>query len=368
MSSAVSGAGERTAENADRALAACDADAIVASDPFTVAWLTGFAADALSGPSPFAAAPLAVVDARGRRVLVVSSDEVSAAEASGWELCPYEGFTAGPLDPHARQHAVLAELRVQGRVAVEPHALTVSLASLLPPDAVDASAALRRLRAVKTEAEVASLRAAIELCDAGQAAARAAARPGLSELALWSAAAAAMEEAAGERLPVLADLVTGPRTAEVGGAPGRRALGVGDLVLCDLVPRRTGMWGDSCATFAVGTPSQQAREAHDRVHEVLGALVAALRPGAVAGDLDRLGRSTGLDYPHHTGHGLGRAAHEEPRLVPGGETVLEPGMVVALEPGLYTDELGVRLEQVCLITEAGVEVLSAHRLELEQGD
>lgn len=355
------------AGNAERALEACEADAIVASDPFTVAWLTGFAADALAGPSPFAAPPLAVADGRGRRVLVVSADEEPAASRSGWEVVAYEGFTTGPLDPHERQRGVLAGLGLRGRVAIEPHALPVSLASLLPGGAVDASATLRRLRAVKTPAEVAAVRAAIELCDAGQATARIAAEPGVSELRLWSAVAGAIEEAAGERVPVVADLVTGPRTAEVGGAPGRRTLAAGDLVLCDLVPRREATWGDSCATFALGAPSSQAREAHEHVREVLAMLVAALAPGAVAGDLDRLGRSTGLDYPHHTGHGLGCAAHEEPRLVPDGETVLEAGMVVALEPGLYTEGLGVRLEQVCLVTATGAEVLSGHRLELEPG-
>lgn len=354
------------ADNAGRALAACESDALLACDPFTVAWLTGFAADALSGPSPFAAGPVAVADVRGRRVLVVSADEEPVAQSAGWEVLAYEGFTTGPLDPHARQRAALADLGLRGRVAIEPHALPLSLATLLPPDRVDASAALRRLRAVKSGAEVAGIRAAIELCDAGQAAARVAAEAGRSELAVWSALLGAMEEAAGERLPVLADLVTGPRTAAVGGAPTRRALDAGDLVLCDIVPRRAAWWGDSCATFAVESSSPQAREAHERVREVLAMLVAALRPGAVAGDLDRLGRSTGLDYPHHTGHGLGRAAHEEPRLVPGGDTVLEPGMVVALEPGLYTDELGVRLEQVCVVTEAGAEVLSGHSLGLER--
>ena len=70
--------------------------------------------------------------------------------------------------------------------------------------------------------------------------------------------------------------------------------------------------------------------------ERLSRVLDAVRPGVVAADLDELARS-GLDYPHHSGHGLGADWHEEPRIVPGARTVLEPGMVVAFEPGSYGD-------------------------------
>ncbi len=171
-----------------------------------------------------------------------------------------------------------------------------------------------------------------------------------------------MESTAGTRLPVLADLVSGPRTAEIGGPPSSRILEDGDLVLCDLVPRVAGYWGDSCATFAVGEPSADAREAHARARAVLADLVAAIGPGIVAGDLDALARAE-LEFPHHTGHGLGTGFHEEPRLVPGSTAVLEDGMVVAIEPGTYAGA-GVRVEQIVLVTTGGCEVLSGHDLGL----
>ncbi len=92
------------------------------------------------------------------------------------------------------------------------------------------------------------------------------------------------------------------------------------------------------------------------------AVVAAVRPGAVAGELDALAR-TKLEFPHHTGHGIGAGWHEEPRIVPGSRTVLEEGMVVAIEPGTYRDA-GVRLEQVVVVTATGCDVLSGHDLSL----
>ena len=107
----------------------------------------------------------------------------------------------------------------------------------------------------------------------------------------------------------------------------------------------------------------EVRSAHARCLEALETGLTALAPGRVAGDIDALVRN-GLDYPHHSGHGVGVAAHEEPRIVPGGETVLAPGMVVALEPGTYPGPWGMRVERVALVTETGCEVLSKHDLSL----
>jgi Xaa-Pro dipeptidase len=344
---------------AARVLETVGCDAFVASDPFTVVWLTGFAADETWGPNPFAVAPLAVVRADATVVAIVSEDEAPALEGGGCEVVAYEGFTTGPLDPLAGRRAALASLRLRGRVAVEDGALPIP-----GVEAVQAEAhALRLLRAVKDEDEIASLRASIALCDVGQAAARTALGAGATELETWASVQGEMEQAAGQRLSLLCDLVTGERTSEVGGPPGDRKVRDGDLAIVDLVPRLAGYFGDSCSTIAVGDVPAEVRSAYARVTDALERAVAAAAPGMVAGDLDAIARS-GLDYPHHTGHGVGVAPHEEPRIVPGGATVLAPGMVVALEPGTYPGPWGMRVERVTLITESGCEVLSAHDITL----
>ena len=69
-------------------------------------------------------------------------------------------------------------------------------------------------------------------------------------------------------------------------------------------------------------------------------------------------------YPHHTGHGLGTTTHEVPRIVPGAQVALAEDMVIALEPGAYGADWGVRVEQVLLVTADGCEVLSGHDLSL----
>jgi Xaa-Pro aminopeptidase len=112
-----------------------------------------------------------------------------------------------------------------------------------------------------------------------------------------------------------------------------------------------------------GESDAGAAELHRRSREALERAAELVRPGAKAGDVDAAVRPA-LEYPHHTGHGLGTAYHEEPRIVPGWRVVLEPGMVIALEPGVYAEGAGVRVEQVVVVTEQGCEVLSGHDLTL----
>jgi Xaa-Pro dipeptidase len=336
-------------------------EALLVSKPASVAWLTGFAAEVDSGPSPFSLSPLALLAGDEPPVLIVSDDDAEGAAATGCELRSYRGFSVEPLDAVGGASRALAEAVGRRRVGVEAGALPAALATEL--EWVDVDTELARARAVKDSDELPLIRAAIELCDVGQREARLRAEPGLTELELWARVRGAIESAAGARTPILADLVAGPRTAATGGAPENRTMAEGELVLCDLVPRRVGYWGDSCATFALGEPSPDAVANHRRASDRLARVLEAVRPGAVAGDLDALARD-GLDYPHHSGHGLGCDWHEEPRIVPGSKTVLEAGMVVAFEPGCYEHGEGVRVEQVVLVTADGCEILSGHGLEL----
>lgn len=345
-------------ERALAALRATGAGALLAADPGTVAWLTGCEAAIEAGPSPFALGPFAVMHDDGTVVLVASEDD---AAPDGCDVVRFAGFTTGPLDRLGNARIALAPL-LQGRtVAIESGAVAAGLVADV--DWVDVGDRLERARAVKDPDEVERLRAAIALCDAGQAALRRELAAGRTELELWSAVRGAIERTAGQRVPVLADLASGPRTGDAGGAPGNREVAEGDLVICDLVPRLDGVWGDSCATVAAGEPSAWAVAAHARCREALDAAIAAVRPGVAAAAIDALVRER-LDFPHHTGHGIGAAQHELPRIVPTSATVLEPGMVIALEPGLYGDGEGVRVEQVVLLTGDGCELLSAHDLAL----
>jgi Xaa-Pro aminopeptidase len=349
----------RRQQRALQIAAAEGADALAVAGPPLVTWLTGFAPEIEIGPSVFQLSAFAVLAPGAAPVLVVSEDEVGDAAKTGCEVAAYPGFGIDPIDPIGHAAAALMEVVDGRRTAIDAGFFPAALARGI--DWVDAGDRLAAAKAVKDPDEIERIRAAIAVCDAGQAAARETAAPGMTELDLWAHVRAAMERAAGGRIPVMADCVSGPRTCDVGGPPSTRTMREGDLVLIDLVPRVAGYWGDSCSTFALGEPPAAVREAHARAHETLDGVKAAIRPGAVARDLDGKARAK-LQYPHHTGHGLGTAWHEEPRLVPRSPTVLEEGMVVAIEPGTY--DVGLRVEHVVLVTADGCETLSRHDIEL----
>ena len=342
----------------ERALAIADGRTLVSADPATVSWLTGHVPEIEWGPSPFSAPSVVVVDPAGRVRLVVSEDEVENL-ADDVEPVIFPGFAVEDVDRKARAIELALSL-LAGRIAGELVSLYGRLARI---ELDDVGAQLQDARAVKDPDELDAIRRSIAVADAGQAAARGTFAAGATELELWTATRAAMETAAGGRIPVLADFVTGSRTAEAGGSPGERATVDDDLLLVDLVPRVGAYWADSCATVAIGEPPAHVREAHAAALGALEVAKATLCAGAVAGDVDAAVRAI-VSYPHHTGHGLGLTVHEEPRVILDTDRVLEAGMVVAVEPGSYGDDWGVRVEQVVVVTDGGCEVLSQHDLSL----
>jgi Xaa-Pro aminopeptidase len=100
--------------------------------------------------------------------------------------------------------------------------------------------------------------------------------------------------------------------------------------------------------------------------------IAAVRPGVVAHDVDNVARSFiakagfGRRFRHGLGHGLGLMVHEGPRLAVKNQTILKPGMVVTVEPGIYLPGWGgVRIEDDILVTRTGHEVLTSSPKRLE---
>ncbi len=342
------------------------ADSLLVTDPATVLWLTGVEQDIEFGPMyPFTAGTLVQLRTDGSGTLIISSDDEAAAPAvRGLVVKTYEAYSLGRLKPFANARA---QLDMGGLVAIEGHSATATL--LEGARWVDVGTKLRWLRTVKDGAEIAAIRKTCAVVSAGQRAFRLVARPGRREIEVFSDVHAAMEAEAGRRVPVSCDLLSGPRLMEVGRPPTDRLMATDELALCDLLARHGGQWADSCTTICLGTPTGEMRRLHDTLRRALDAVLAAARPGAVAGDLDRLARSqiaeAGYTYPHHTGHGVGSGLHEEPRIVPNSTAVLEAGMVIAFEPAGFGGGIGARIEHTVLIGEHGPEVLTDYDTRLE---
>ena len=162
---------------------------------------------------------------------------------------------------------------------------------------------------------------------------------------------------------------SGPNSADAGRfnrSSGRRLVN-GDLVLIELATCVNGYWSDLTRTAAVGSPKAAVAPILDLVRDAQQAAIDGIRPGVSAGHIDALARdriaAQGLStfFTHHTGHHVGFRYHDPGFVIlPGESAVLEPGMVITIEPGVYVLERGggARIEDNVLVTESGHEVLS----------
>lgn len=375
---------EHNVGRAQEAFAALGVRGALLGNPATITWLTGYAPPIISGPNPFEGGPAVAWIDPERVILLVSDAEQGSAATTGAEVITYGSYQIeSPLQPIKLQtDALLGLLRQIGasqriaQVGIEsmPSHLYRAAALHFDHQVLDIDGWADTLRAVKTRGEIEKIRAACGLCSAAQAALREAATQGClagqSEIALWNLITLTMEQKAGERLPVLADLVAGGRTAAIGGPPTSYVVQPGDPVLADIVPRLNGYWGDICNVYFAGGPSDALRQVYAVSREALYAAIDALRPGVFASEIDHIARGViarhGYPaYPHHTGHGLGVTWHEEPRICDYNALPLQAGMVIALEPGVYLEGVGgVRLEHVALVTESGAEILTQHSMAL----
>lgn len=371
---------ERTERIAD-ACTQLGVDAIMLSAVDGVAHAVGYGGAPELGPSPHAGGPnVAIVTRAGVSGLVVPDLEGADARASRADVVrTYETFAPRPHAAPLHELLVSAIGALVGELGLDGAAVAVdSRLPLVVRDGLDgrlhgwadAQPALVRARATKTAAEVAQLRRCAELTGVGQRRAREAAVPGISELELLGEIRTAIELAAGTTFALGVDLLSGvARSVQAIGGPSRRLLAEGDPLLCDLGPRVDGYWGDSCTSFAVGAPTTAYAALHGAVLRALERAAEEMRPRISAGALDaavraELARAGHLD-PLHTGHGIGTANFELPRIVPGEPLPLEPGMVLMMEPGAYVPGIGgVRLEWMFLVTESGNELLSPYDCRL----
>lgn len=365
------------------------ASVLVASDGATVRWLTGREAEIGWGPLyPFAAGTLVVLRPNGAGWIVCAEgDEEAGPTVFGLEVETYVGYTLEPLRPYENCEALLRRLvalaaseGAEGEghggtspvaaaaqlVAVEAHTHPLALAPR--GETVDVAESLRALRVQKDVAEVELIERAARVVSAGQRAFRELAEPGMREIDLFSLVHTKMEQVAANRVPVLPDLMSGPRTLLSGVPPTDRVIEPDELVLCDLLARVDGYWADSCTTICVGTPTMAMRQLNDACREALEVGISMARPGTQAGHLDSRLRSilrqAGFEYPHHSGHGVGTNFHEEPRIVPGATFRLEEGMVIAIEPAGFGQGIGCRVEHLVEVLPGGGRVLTDYELQL----
>ena len=335
-------------------------------------------------PSPFVfrtqdAAAALVVTPDGRATLIADSNVRTLAEAACVDerVLPvwYDGKHSAPRRREFWVQNLLANIPAS-EIATEPSyapsGFEWALAERANFAALDLEPTLEDHRRAKDPDEVAAIETACRAAEAGFAAARAEARPGMSELDVYLLVQNACVRAAGRQALVYGDFVSGPRCEAGGGPPTDRRLEPGDLLLLDFSVVLGGYRGDFAATFAVGgPPTAEQRHLHETCLQALAAGEKLLRPGTPCREIDAACRGVaaaaglGPAYKSHTGHGLGLAHPEPPYLVAESADALRAGDVVTLEPGLFVPGTGgVRVEHNYLIEAQGFRRLSFHSVAL----
>jgi Xaa-Pro dipeptidase len=229
----------------------------------------------------------------------------------------------------------------------------------------DGSPTLWALRRVKSPAEIDRVRHVCQLASAAFAALPGRLHAGMSELDARRQMQIALTEAGADSVPFIA-VVSGP-----GGysqcivGPSERRLAAGDVLFIDTGATYDGYFCDFDRNFAFGHLSDEARRGHEAVWDATEAGIAAARPGAKASDLWRAmarvleaAGSKGLNVGR-MGHGLGLQLTEPPSNMPDDDTVLVPGMVMTIEPGMeYAPGRMLLHEENVAINEDGAELLS----------
>lgn len=357
--------------------------AVLTDDPDDVAYLTGFFHH--PGERPVAA----LVEPSGRTLLLVPELERQHAEEQGAraELVSYPEYPGleSPFASLARAAAVRSG-RIGVTTAVTQHRLALATAAF--PDAEWVPTDLvTRARYVKVPQEVALHREAARITDlmlvAGIELLTEAVRAGGTLPSEQELAAHVTRTGTRTMYAEHADVVVvsplagglvyaGANSAIPHGLPSGYRLRPGDTFMLSLGCAVGGRFVEGERTFVLGEPTADQRRYHDAVRAAQAEGSRAIAPGVECRESNARclavirDRGLGEYLRHRQGHGIGIGMHEPPWLEDGDDTVLEPGMVVSNEPGLYVPgHAGYRISDSMLVTDTGSEPLTTYPRTLD---
>lgn len=365
-------------------------DVLLCRLPENVLYATGY--------WPVIGASLAVISASGDMSLIMPDEELDYA-ADGWvddkRTIPFINMKA-TANPTAQTVSLLRSLwdekkygaavvgyegsfelvggnNVAAEARVVSESTINSLRQALPETKfVDASDAIKKARIIKSNREVELLRIANEVASMGYQTAQEMIRAGESEAKIagavegkiygWGVGYKGVKRARGYCF-----VMSGSNSVNSWRpfcASTNKLLAWGEPVLVELDSMADGYFNDLTRTFYVGTPDAKASEVFDVVQESVNTVIAAIKPGVHAIELDAIARKVidkagyGEYFNHQLGHGIGLQFHEPPTLHPASQDVIQEGMVFAIEPAIYIPGFGgVRLEENLVVTTNGSENL-----------
>ncbi|MCW3041739.1 MAG: aminopeptidase family protein [Solirubrobacterales bacterium] len=337
------------------------ADVLLVTSEHNVRWLTGF-----TGSSG-----IALVGADGLREFVTDFRYLSqSAEQldAGWErrIVPDLPAAVPELLPAGGARLGFDD----AQVTVKAHA---RLVELLGEDVtlVPAAGLIEGLRAIKDAAERERIQAAATLADAALTEVLGRGLVGRTEREVGLDLEFTMRKMGAEAVSFSPIIAAGAHGALPHAEPRDVAILANTLVVIDWGAQLDGYASDCTRTFATGELDPRDEEVYNVVLEAQLAALDAVRPGPTGKDVDAVARAIidGAGHAEHFGHGLGHGVgmevHEGPRLSKLGTVALVPGHVVTVEPGIYVPgAVGVRIEDLVIVTEDGHDVLNGLSKEL----
>jgi Xaa-Pro aminopeptidase len=261
--------------------------------------------------------------------------------------------------------SIVSSLRVK-RLGVEAGHMTLDTArgvrEAMPKiDLVETSGEVEDLREIKDAGEVEAMRRAFKAADDALAALLHQLKEGMSEIDVAAILEFEMRQAGSEGLSFDTIAGFGEQAAEPHHKPNARALKRGDMIKLDFGALAEGYHSDMTRVIAFGEPSDEMMKIYDLVKGSQQVGLDAVKAGAPSGDVDAAARG----YLRARGYEFGLEIHEAPPVRAGATTIMEPGMVLTVEPGIYIPGTGgVRIEDSVVVTADGCDILSRSTKEL----
>jgi Xaa-Pro aminopeptidase len=285
--------------------------------------------------------------------------------------CEIEGVEA-----ELTKRSLLRDLagQLKGRLAFEADALPFSQHAVLASgklELVPRTGLVETLRAVKDPDELEKTRRVALVAERAFEALTAEAWIGHSEREIAWRMRQLLHAHGADELSFDTAIASGPNGAKPHAEPGNHTIALGTFVVADWGARLDGYCSDCTRTLSTGEPPKELERIYEICLEAQLAAIAGIRPGMTGAEADRLARDViedagyGERFGHGLGHGVGVEIHEAPRLSSESSDVLEVGNVVTIEPGIYLPGLGgVRIEDLGVITETGIELLTSFPKDL----
>jgi Xaa-Pro dipeptidase len=360
---------QRRWDEVEREIAEHEADVAVLHDPDTIFYLTGFSGT----PTTYQA--LVVVPGM-RPVHTLRYAEESTVNSSSFLRTAH--YWNDRDDPHRVVGAIVGDLAGNpARIAVEKmsHGLTVHRFAQLGaqfPDArfIDISMPLGNLRQAKSDEEIEMFRRSVNVIETGMRAGIDATAEGRSERDIAVAISSALL-LAGADTPSVGIIASGPRLSEIHGGLSDRKLEPGDVIRLEQSNSVNRYWSRMMRTLSIGEPDDETRKLHDLLVAAQDEQLAAMQPGSIPADLDRLVRERlPKDIWAMQLSGYGLAFHERSvigseidrfRITEGETRPLQAGMVFHM---YLTYGSGVSISETVLVTEHGAQRLTTLPREL----